>query len=589
MSAALHDGSGSTSDQEASARTPLVLGCGVEPESIACAAGQWNSRVVAFSDLPHASASEPVSVLVLGPLLACHQALAAVEDFSRNTNGARPAIIVFGVGDALAQFQECLDRGDLYYIAAGHLHNDVLTHLMEAAVGTSAGSLEAPSPELAKAAKQVLGDVSAAASDEDVYLLLKNAVTFAFPVAEVSLWLYSSARDELQRLGDGAWSTHPQSPATGLVGYAVRTGRAATAHDAVRDPRFEPSVDCGGRRGSGIGIYVQPVVSLAGVVEAVVVIAQRALACSPSSPECRLLESQAISIAGALEARRAAMQRMAKRLEEAGVLHGALMYRAEAIQHEFAREAPLAEPPRTSPDWSRRTMWMCALFVASVTTFATLVKTGEVVGGPAVVRARVKTTIIAPASGVLGRVQVALGDRVEGGARLAGIAKTSAAAGDERLESQIVAPHSGLIAAVAARPGTWVARGDPIVTIVDDLSGYEIVSFVEVKHALRVRPGDRSVVSLDGFGVIEEMPVVSEVAQTALLPQEVARYLGNPSRSTNGTSVVLLRHALTAASFVSSSGSYQFVDGLSGTAEIALQAQSLLEWAVAVVGSAVSR
>lgn len=63
---------------------------------------------------------------------------------------------------------------------------------------------------------------------------------------------------------------------------------------------------------------------------------------------------------------------------------------------------------------------------------------------------------------------------------------------------RIAAPFTGRVAAAPARAGDLVVPGQPLLTL-ESKTGYELRATVEAAAALRVRPGDRVAVAVDGI------------------------------------------------------------------------------------------
>src|SRR5690606_10741821 len=123
---------------------------------------------------------------------------------------------------------------------------------------------------------------------------------------------------------------------------------------------------------------------------------------------------------------------------------------------------------------------------------------------------------------------------------------------EELVENRSVrAPRAGIVSDVRVRPGSHLAPGDHIVSIVSEDALPTIVALLPGKDRPRLRPGMTLQLDLPGYEKTRERAFIEEVGEEVIGPEEARRYLGNEiadALSIQG-SVVIVRARLPRRTF----------------------------------------
>lgn len=150
-------------------------------------------------------------------------------------------------------------------------------------------------------------------------------------------------------------------------------------------------------------------------------------------------------------------------------------YRAEALGHRslgYGRDY-LASAQTEPPVWLTRAPRFIFLLVVLYFALACLLTVDEYTTVPAIIYSRVRYEARAPKDGIVQAVLVSMGQRITRGTALVSIRPISARKpGVADLQIKTIA--GGIVKHIEHHPGELVRKGDPIITIVDASSGYEV-------------------------------------------------------------------------------------------------------------------
>lgn len=283
------------------------------------------------------------------------------------------------------------------------------------------------------------------------------------------------------------------------------------------------------------------------------------------------------------------------------------LFRREAVDHQRAKglRAELLAIDSTATSWGFRLL--CAA-LAMAFLFFVLGRLNEYASGPAFVRLDGRTTITASAAGLVTKVQVAPGDRVEQGDVLVRFHATEELGeldtatreleteverlllrpddpvtraaivslrgkrdlAQQRLDQRTIrAPHRGTIGDVRVREGQLVDPGLRMLDLQDVASTATVVALLPGRYRPMLRPGNKLRFELDGFHHRAHELVVSHVGDQIVGPSEAARYLGRDLADafSIGSPVVLVQATLDRPSFELDGEHYDFASGMYGKAE----------------------
>ena len=153
--------------------------------------------------------------------------------------------IVVGAENAFDLFQRLLDEDRLFYISSGHLPVDQLHTLASAAhnvlAGTAPQNILAPSP-----ARRRLSELCLLLLEQNnpsrLSTLLATEALNSISAESIVCLRYDPARDILCA-NEGPHADSADSVASGLSGFAIRTGYTATVANVELDPRYDRDID----------------------------------------------------------------------------------------------------------------------------------------------------------------------------------------------------------------------------------------------------------------------------------------------------------------------------------------------------------
>ena len=291
------------------------------------------------------------------------------------------------------------------------------------------------------------------------------------------------------------------------------------------------------------------------------------------------------------------------------------LFRREAIDFQRSRgthaELMAIDPSETA--WGFRLL--CAGMLA-VAAFLALGLLNEYATGPAFVRLDGGTTLTASAAGLVTKVEVAPGDRVEEGDVLVRFFSSEEVAEAEtaskEFESQLAklllrpddaatrealvslrsrrdlaktrldqrtlrAPHKGVVGDVRVREGQMVEPGLRVVDLARTASVATVVALLPGRYRPLLQVGDKLRFEIDGFHHRARELTVDRVGEQIVGPAEATRYLGrdlSDALQVQGP-VVLVQATLDRTSFDADGQRYDFAAGMYGKAEVAVRTEPL--------------
>jgi len=395
----------------------------------------------------------------------------------------------------------------------------------------------------------------------------------------------------------------------GVAGWSARTGQAARCARAGQDPRWVAAVDDPAGRGDE-RLLVQPAIGLDGEVHAVLVAVR-----GRERPEFGEADAAALrafaGLAGPL------LEQLAWNVEAAAYLEEAreeALFRREAIDAHGERR--WGDVVRVAPPWIR---WAYRGVILVMAAAAVLVIAGRVPTysrGPAVVRMQARKEVAARTAGNIASIAARAGARVDAGDLLARLDDEAQAAQVAQLERELEArlrerllspsdratgeavshvrlelersrdaleermvraPIAGVVGDVRVRPGQRVAPGDVVSSVVDATGAVEVLAFLPGGDRPRLGPGQRMRLSLAGYRDAYQDLVVDLVAAEAMGPEEARRYLGGIAGDVELRGPVVLVRARATSRFVADGSAYRYIDGMSGTVEVEIASQRMID------------
>jgi membrane fusion protein, multidrug efflux system len=365
------------------------------------------------------------------------------------------------------------------------------------------------------------------------------------------------------------------STASGLVGYAARTGERIVLDRVGRDPRFDIDADCPGGHDED-RFLVEPLTDARGIVIGLLT-ATKDRQQQPFSP-------QEIATVGVLARYATAPITVASHrhdiaaavVERSGVTTPGL-YRQEALDSHnqgWAQEGAILQ---VAPRWVARAHWLTVVLLLAGAVYASFATIDEYAAGPALVRARQQFTLTMAETGVV-RSVAAVGSRVSRGDLVVRLADRAGAATSERFAGPLSSPADGILTDLRVRPGQHVKAGEYIGSIIDESAGYEVIAFMPGHHAVQLRPGMPLILKVQGFPDAAQSLRVEHVGGEVVGPQEALRYAGGESASALRLAgpVTMVTARLPGRTFAAGERTLDYRDGLIGSADVVVRSDPIV-------------
>lgn len=553
-------------------------------------------RAAGAQEARHRLAGVGPAVVCVGSGLA---AAAAARLVRAATDEPQPRLcLALAGGPDLSPFQDLVDEDRLFYVSRRPPAEEEIETLVTAAAGRlrragREGAGEAlPEERRIDARRTVLELTRQLAAADDPARAAQRVARAARSLVEAHrarcvlhdprTQTFRAAEDGEERDGGG------QSAAAGLVGYAIRTGRAVRVERLGDDPRWDPDGDSADG-GADQRFLALPLVAetadatthkaAAGALDggvaaseerlwAVLVLTRAATAEPFSDADLQVLEFLARAVAPL-----AGRLRMRRQLDELLAAHGGgdaagseRLFRRRAVEHHSggARRGT-GRPLQVSPSWMR---WTFAVLIAAscaALLFMALARVDRYASGTAVVRADGRTDVTARLAGTVASIAVRPGqavaadqlllrlDGAEERAELARIEREIELALAQRLRDpaerstetrlqtlrasrdlaaarltarSLRAPHTGVVGDVRVRPGQPVTPGQILLSLVGERSDLWLVVMFPGHVRPQLAAGMPLRLELEGYRHAYQELEIDRVAREAVGPAEARRILG---------------------------------------------------------------
>jgi len=409
------------------------------------------------------------------------------------------------------------------------------------------------------------------------------------------------------------WSEAPDrewDAKRGVVGHAARHGWSLALDAATEHPDFDAAVD----DPDDVGVarmLVQPIASSDGDIHALLVVVRRSdqpVFEAGDRSTCRLVAEYIAPMLSHLAI-----------VEEAAInaeLEDGSMFRAEAVaDHKTGGQR--GDLVRVTPAWLAPAGWTIITFLCVALFSLAFAEVDHYSTGFGIVRAGDRVSLVCRESGTLEEVHAQPGDSVVAGQLLAHLDSRDLQAELARLDAElngqlrnrmldpsdasagrgvltlrgqlevarsriatreVRAPHDGVVVDVRARPGQACRPGDTVLTMSRPAGKMELIALLPGDDRPQIEPGSMLRFQLPGYRHEHQWFEVTEIDDAVLGPSEVARLLGPDAADLvprTGASVVV-RAAITEASFVANGVTYAYHDGMYGEAEVRLRREPLL-------------
>jgi membrane fusion protein (multidrug efflux system) len=292
------------------------------------------------------------------------------------------------------------------------------------------------------------------------------------------------------------------------------------------------------------------------------------------------------------------------------------IFRREALERH-RRPRREGDVLRLSPGWTRWGFGSLAIACAAALTYGVVGQVSEWATGPAVVRIEGKTDVTAEAAGIVASVEVQPGQRVAAGDLLVRFATAAEEAElarlDRELEAQLVkvlrdprdsaarasltglraqkqlaeatlarrlvrAPVAGVVSDVRIHAGRQLLPGEIILSLVGDEARFSVIAMLPGHHRPLLRAGMPLRLELAGYRYAYQEVTIESVGDEVVGPAEVKRYLGQEIADTVAVSgpVILVKATLPSRAFRVEDRTYNYFDGMHGTAEARVREESVL-------------
>lgn len=293
------------------------------------------------------------------------------------------------------------------------------------------------------------------------------------------------------------------------------------------------------------------------------------------------------------------------------------LFRKEALDYHQGTAEAGGTVLRLSPAWLRYSYWLLVTVAVAGALFATVGTVHEYAEGPAVVRVVGRTDLTAKAAGTVSSVEVAPGQRVAAGMvlvrfytaqeageldkinkefhlqliktlrdpsdKLARQAMTSLLSqrdlAESRLEERTVrAPHAGIASDIRIRAGQALLPGESILSLIGEQTRFTLVAMLPGRYRPMLRPGMPIRLELSGFKYEYQNLTIDSVGNEVVGPAEIKRFLGQELADTVQIRepVILVQARLPKSTFVTDGKTFSYYDGMQGTADARVRAESVL-------------
>lgn len=440
---------------------------------------------------------------------------------------------------------------------------DVAALVLSARLRESVVDQALSSPDRAARLKEILSLASRFATRDDLDSAARIAEEAAkrFGAADRSYCLFHDPESGI------VWTEGSEArehrAASGLVGFAARTGRSCLVEWAADDARFDARLDDpqgdGERR-----LLVQPVVGNDGRVQAVLVAVRGPKRRPFTKTHRKMLSVFAEAIAPKMQ--QLALMVEADRIVRAEHERRAGVFRAEAVD-AYVRRGRQGDVVRVSPSWIRWAYWLLVGLAVAGVVYLCFGRVEHYSTGTGLIRLHDRAEVVAPRNGAIVSVEVESGDLVRANEVLARLDDT-----------QVRAPADGIVGEIRTRPGQRVAAGDIVLSLLSEEVDRHVVALLPGADRPQLRPGMNIRLEIDGYPYAYQSLVIEHVSRGVVGPGEAARYLGPQYAETLKVSgpVAVVRARLDDAAFESGDETYRYHDGMRANAEVAIRSEPII-------------
>jgi GAF domain-containing protein len=538
------------------------------------------SQIASFFEFERA-----VAVLVLGADILPELIEGLLEQLSKSYPNTRTENIVLYEGVPIENFQVAVDEDRIFYLARASLSKPHLETLISAALTRyRARSRMLPNPLMMKAGlARALPDfclrIAYQVEPSSIALILSETVSSLFGNDTVECLMYDHASDTLWIRNSSGKEERRIAAASGLVGYVAHTAQELSLSNMGDDPRYDEDAD-GPKTPSTSRLLALPLLSTSREVIAVLKIT-RSVSLQPfSSEQIAVIATYARHAAVALDhlLRREYLEETVLSNTRADVTNLSVFQKTALNYH--TRPKPPGGPVLTNlPVWLEYSHLLMGTMLLLGLAFVSLARVKEKANGPMLIRARVKSTVTSKSKGLISKVLVNVGDRIREGDL---IARLDGSPGDnllDRLREECRAPTDGIVGELNVREGQEVASGDTVGTIVDETAGNEVIALLPGSYAPQIQQGMPLIFRIEGYPDSHEKVTVDNIDKEIIGPQEASRYVGAESSGSFSVSgsVIIVRAFLRGPSFASEGLMYNYHDGMTGQAEVAVRSEPMIE------------
>jgi GAF domain-containing protein len=561
------------------AQPSLVLTIGVGAELQLELQSDPRLRVVAASTSDEALRTlgqDDVAVLVLGPERPPSDGHALLSRAAAELPGGTTVNIVVGTGPRPELFQNFVDEDRVFYLSCRALAPAPLRAIVRAAAARSQRAFESdvstPASVL-EACVQICRATDLAGAARELAEALKTLLD-----AESAQCLkYDAQREMLLSIDPIAPESRTESAAAGLVGFVARTGEAVLVERVDADPRYDAEAD--NPAGTGDARFAAvPIVGTGGSIVGVLSVVRRAEKGHFAIDDRRALELLAECVAAPLSAV-LVQARMRARLERRQPVRGSAdIFRQEALDHHAGHWTQAGDLLRSSPPWLKRSPWLLAGLLAVGLAFMSVARLHEYASGPAVVRAVHKLTVNAPSAGFVRSIAVSPGDRLRAGDVVIQFDDPMQASTAGVSDASLRTPIDAVVGEIRVRVGQHVVAGEPLIGLVDEKSGHEVVALLPAPYAARLKAGMPIVLRLHGYVESREPLSITHVGEAIVGPHDAARYIGKegPEGLAISGPVVIVRAQIGRPTFAAGAHEAHYQDGMTGEAQVVTNSEPMI-------------
>ena len=575
---------------------------------------------------------QPAGVVCLGPRLAGEEAARFLQRTAFAPAAPRCNVVLAG-GDDAAAFQQLVDEDRLFFLTREPPAEGVVRDLLAAAVARAraegpGSSAPAAAAAVGDAARETVLELyrqwTPATGAAEAAALVARAARTLVEAERARCLLYDPASDSFSEDGDGGADGDgrpaAESCASGLVAFAIRTGRAVRLDRVADDARWDPAADTA--HGSPDDrLLVQPLVvdgEGAGRVWAALALSRGA-----GAPPFTAAEAASVAFlarhAAPLAARFTLRRELDARAGGDGAAAGGRLFRRQALTyHAGGLSGQRSRPLEISPSWVGRAFAVLVVLVVTAVAFLSLAHIDQYASGPAVVRADGRTDVTARLAGTVSEVAVAPGQPVAAGdllvrldgdvekaeleridrelelalaqrlrdpqdggveARMQSL-RASRQLAAARLEARSVrAPHAGVVGDLRTHAGMQVAPGEVLVSLASERGDLSLVVLLPAHYRPMLHAGMPLRFELDGYRYAYQELTIERIDDQAVGPAEARRILGSEiGDALPVTAPVVFASVRLPASgtFRGDGGTYPYHEGLRGTAEVRVRSERVL-------------